>query len=494
MAAGNSGSSGVSGQSSAKNVVSIGAVTDAGVVNSFSSHGPTADGRLNPHVVGTGSAVQSARGNARRGGYWRASGTSMAAPSVAGLPRAPRLRQGTSDGERGQAGGDPRLGGLPRGQHRRARGVQPRVRAGPGIRRNGLGRRSRRRLVAWRRPRHGGGRRGLRIRARSAGRHGAPGRRADVDRTAHRAHLAHDCGSGSGSLPGPGRRLRGSRLRRTRVDFARRQRRMGGCPITAGGNLHAAHRGGERIRGSRAHGYRLDGGRDHRHAGVDVERGEYARGHGCRRPLRNQPDRRRRRLRLRGDDASSPLRRFAIVRPVPGQAVASRQRRGAHRRHQGRSRSTNDQRDSPRRDPIGRSERGGSRRASKRRHVEPRSVLPGVLLERDRRQPRRRSRRRRRGERGARRATRERRDVDADGARGGVRRVAVRPTSCLPRPRRADGACGSHGIRHQEVLLGVPLGRRRVRRGDANLRPSQQPLVRDRRRANRTVPIVRKGC
>ena len=85
LAAGNAGSAGVSSESTSKNVLSVGAVTDAGVVTGFSSHGPTADGRLAPHVVGTGSAVLSASGNARRAGYTRASGTSMAAPSVAGV-------------------------------------------------------------------------------------------------------------------------------------------------------------------------------------------------------------------------------------------------------------------------------------------------------------------------------------------------------------------------------------------------------------------------
>ena len=85
LAAGNAGSAGVSSESTSKNVLSVGAVTDAGVVTGFSSHGPTADGRLGPHVVATGSAVLSASGNAHRTGYTRASGTSMAAPSAAGV-------------------------------------------------------------------------------------------------------------------------------------------------------------------------------------------------------------------------------------------------------------------------------------------------------------------------------------------------------------------------------------------------------------------------
>ena len=85
LAAGNAGSSGVSPESASKNVLSVGAVTDPGVVASFSSHGPTADGRLAPHVVGAGFDVSSTQGGGRDRGYVNASGTSMAAPSVAGV-------------------------------------------------------------------------------------------------------------------------------------------------------------------------------------------------------------------------------------------------------------------------------------------------------------------------------------------------------------------------------------------------------------------------
>ena len=85
LAAGNAGSSGVSPESASKNVLSVGAVTDPGVVASFSSHGPTADGRLAPHVVGAGFDVTSADGGGKGKGYVTASGTSMAAPSVAGV-------------------------------------------------------------------------------------------------------------------------------------------------------------------------------------------------------------------------------------------------------------------------------------------------------------------------------------------------------------------------------------------------------------------------
>ena len=85
LAAGNDGVDGTSNESTAKNVLSVGAVTDAGAIAIFSGHGPTADGRLNPHVVGTGSSIVSASGNSSNSTYARARGTSMAAPSVAGV-------------------------------------------------------------------------------------------------------------------------------------------------------------------------------------------------------------------------------------------------------------------------------------------------------------------------------------------------------------------------------------------------------------------------
>ena len=70
---------------SAKNALAVGAVEDGGDLASFSSHGPTADGRLKPQVVGTGVSVFSARGEGRRAGYLGFSGTSMASPAVAGV-------------------------------------------------------------------------------------------------------------------------------------------------------------------------------------------------------------------------------------------------------------------------------------------------------------------------------------------------------------------------------------------------------------------------
>ena len=69
----------------AKNSLSVGAIHDSGELASFSSWGPTFDGRLAPQVVATGMDVYSARGNGSPGGYVSYDGTSMASPSVAGV-------------------------------------------------------------------------------------------------------------------------------------------------------------------------------------------------------------------------------------------------------------------------------------------------------------------------------------------------------------------------------------------------------------------------
>lgn len=76
---------GFSNYGAAKNSLAIGAATDGGPLAWFSSHGPTADGRLAPNVVGTGVRVHFARGDGSRGGYDAFNGTSMASPSVAGV-------------------------------------------------------------------------------------------------------------------------------------------------------------------------------------------------------------------------------------------------------------------------------------------------------------------------------------------------------------------------------------------------------------------------
>ena len=76
---------GFSNYASAKNSLAVGAVRDSGETVGFSSHGPTADGRLAPQVVGAGVDVNSTAGDGSRGGYVELSGTSMAAPAVAGV-------------------------------------------------------------------------------------------------------------------------------------------------------------------------------------------------------------------------------------------------------------------------------------------------------------------------------------------------------------------------------------------------------------------------
>lgn len=81
----NSNTSGFSNYAAAKNSLAIGSVRDSGDIASSSSHGPTADGRLNPSVMGTGVDVWSAQGNGSIDTYRSASGTSMASPSVAGV-------------------------------------------------------------------------------------------------------------------------------------------------------------------------------------------------------------------------------------------------------------------------------------------------------------------------------------------------------------------------------------------------------------------------
>lgn len=65
----------------ADSVISVGAVSDTGVLTNFSSRGPTADGRIKPEVCARGLATVWAETS---GGYGAVSGTSLAAPLVAG--------------------------------------------------------------------------------------------------------------------------------------------------------------------------------------------------------------------------------------------------------------------------------------------------------------------------------------------------------------------------------------------------------------------------
>lgn len=62
-------------------VLAVGAVDASGTLASFSSPGPTADGRIKPDIVSLGVGVQTA---SFLGGYTTADGTSLSAPLVAG--------------------------------------------------------------------------------------------------------------------------------------------------------------------------------------------------------------------------------------------------------------------------------------------------------------------------------------------------------------------------------------------------------------------------
>lgn len=66
------------------NVISVGAVNSQNQLASFSSRGPTSDGRIKPEVVAMGVAVWGAKSNSTNQ-YYHASGTSAAAPIAAGV-------------------------------------------------------------------------------------------------------------------------------------------------------------------------------------------------------------------------------------------------------------------------------------------------------------------------------------------------------------------------------------------------------------------------
>ena len=85
VAQSNKGINGFSNYGTAKNSLAVGAVRDSGDIAWFSSHGPSADGRLAPQVVATGVRLYSAKGGGSRGEYVSFNGTSMASPSVAGV-------------------------------------------------------------------------------------------------------------------------------------------------------------------------------------------------------------------------------------------------------------------------------------------------------------------------------------------------------------------------------------------------------------------------
>ena len=85
VAQGNEGEYSFSDYGAAKNSLAVAAIHDTGDGATFTSVGPTADGRLAPQVAATGVHVNSARGGGSPGGYERFDGTSMAAPAVAGV-------------------------------------------------------------------------------------------------------------------------------------------------------------------------------------------------------------------------------------------------------------------------------------------------------------------------------------------------------------------------------------------------------------------------
>lgn len=69
----------------AKNVLTVGALSQHDTLASFSGTGPTNDGRIKPDVVALGQDVLAAGLNGANNGYTVTSGTSFAAPTVAGV-------------------------------------------------------------------------------------------------------------------------------------------------------------------------------------------------------------------------------------------------------------------------------------------------------------------------------------------------------------------------------------------------------------------------
>ncbi len=73
----------ISHRALAKNVITIGAVSGTGSMTSFSSWGPTDDGRIKPDVVAKGLDVYSTGANGNNH-YYTSGGTSMSGPMVSG--------------------------------------------------------------------------------------------------------------------------------------------------------------------------------------------------------------------------------------------------------------------------------------------------------------------------------------------------------------------------------------------------------------------------
>eukprot|EP01104_Vermistella_antarctica_P019129 TRINITY_DN734_c0_g1_i2.p1 TRINITY_DN734_c0_g1~~TRINITY_DN734_c0_g1_i2.p1 ORF type:complete len:772 (+),score=148.98 TRINITY_DN734_c0_g1_i2:156-2471(+) len=84
----NYGQSGIGGPADAFRVISVGAMTSSGNMASYSSRGPTFDGRIKPEVSTMGSGVRyinPTQGTGPAFGYGSGSGTSYACPLVAGI-------------------------------------------------------------------------------------------------------------------------------------------------------------------------------------------------------------------------------------------------------------------------------------------------------------------------------------------------------------------------------------------------------------------------
>ncbi len=107
VAAGNSGAGGattIGSPANAKNALSVGALGNGNALTiaSFSSRGPTRDGRIKPDIVAPGSSTVSAAGDTNNGNTVEAgltsskSGTSMASPTITGS--AALARQYFTDG------------------------------------------------------------------------------------------------------------------------------------------------------------------------------------------------------------------------------------------------------------------------------------------------------------------------------------------------------------------------------------------------------------
>ncbi len=82
--AGNGGLTGLGSPADADSIISVGAVDSVNALASFSSRGPTADGRIKPDVVAMGRSVYLVH-ETNSTAYRRASGTSFSCPLTAGV-------------------------------------------------------------------------------------------------------------------------------------------------------------------------------------------------------------------------------------------------------------------------------------------------------------------------------------------------------------------------------------------------------------------------